>query len=951
MVIQAQTTSCDTVSTVPWTENFNALVGTAYNVEGLLPDCWRSYWNGSDTALAPHVINAYPYGSVHNYLTSGQQALLLLAGTTGLPGIDSVAIVESPRVAGGLNGKQLSFYYMQESANYGNLYVGYMQDSTFVTLADLPQQQTGQTVTLRFDSIPAGVDRIALRWRKIGMWYSVIVDNVELVALDSVPTVAIATPQQVGVDSVLFRAYLIDGLNDSLTYSWHSTMAAAGLATLITANDSAYIVYSAQGTDTVSVIATNAYGVDTAWVPFTFVGAPETSINGPSTVQTGVTVTYTAQLSQGSTNGITYSWQSSMAAAGHATMTATGNTLQIVYFTGGTDTLTVITTNTYGVDTTIRIISVSSICHITTFPWTEGFENGLPSCWSTWSNNNDEWMHHWRISNQTYEAHNGSRCIWSQNLSGDYVNTQDWLMMPPVELPALSNMSLNFYAWFSGDDPGLAVLVSTQGRSDLNHFSDTLFFEQTYTGATPHYVMRSVSLAAYAGQTIWIAFVHANQCWTLHLDDISIDHTDVPVAAISGPATQLSSEEALFTAHLVHGDTAGVSYTWHSTMADAGLATLTATDSTVAIEYHAGGIDHVSVVIANAAGSDSAAMTCTVIDCEPITQLPYTVCLNNSSDLTCWQKGGWYITNYYSTGVTCMTADNMSHDPVDKWLVMREIAIPADYTQSYTLRWHIICDHSKYQVLVSTQGRSDHSLFDTLYYEQNDTSSFFANQWTSHTLSLDAYRRQNIYIAFRNLGWYNSPTHYADGGAIRIDTIQVSADTLPTPPPDTVWRTVTVSTNVSGVETYGSGLYVDSSTVEIGYHLADTSTVGGHWQFLGWDDGGTGNPRDIVVTSDTAIVALFEWVADTTTQAITQSDIQAITIYPNPATHQVSIECSETISEARLTDLTGRREQVRLTAEGTGRYTLDLTACPQATYLLSLTTASGKTHTVRLLKH
>ena len=46
----------------------------------------------------------------------------------------------------------------------------------------------------------------------------------------------------------------------------------------------------------------------------------------------------------------------------------------------------------------------------------------------------------------------------------------------------------------------------------------------------------------------------------------------------------------------------------------------------------------------------------------------------------------------------------------------------------------------------------------------------------------------------------------------------------------------------------------------------------------------------------------------------------------------------------------GRREQVRLTAEGPGRYSLDLTDRPQAAYLLTLTTASGKTHTIRLLK-
>jgi hypothetical protein len=81
---------------------------------------------------------------------------------------------------------------------------------------------------------------------------------------------------------------------------------------------------------------------------------------------------------------------------------------------------------------------------------------------------------------------------------------------------------------------------------------------------------------------------------------------------------------------------------------------------------------------------------------------------------------------------------------------------------------------------------------------------------------------------------------------------------------DTLWRTVTVTTNVLGAaETYGSGVYADSSLVEIGYTMVDTTTMGGHWQFLGWNDGGMGNPRDIVVTSDTTIVTLFQWVADT----------------------------------------------------------------------------------------
>ena len=82
-------------------------------------------------------------------------------------------------------------------------------------------------------------------------------------------------------------------------------------------------------------------------------------------------------------------------------------------------------------------------------------------------------------------------------------------------------------------------------------------------------------------------------------------------------------------------------------------------------------------------------------------------------------------------------------------------------------------------------------------------------------------------------------------------------------------------------------------------------------------------------------------------------DEGAFVAYPNPFRQKVTIEVQggEPLAEtAWLTDLTGRREQVRLTPDGPGQYSLDLTSRPQATYLLTLTTASGKTHTVRLLK-
>ena len=63
-------------------------------------------------------------------------------------------------------------------------------------------------------------------------------------------------------------------------------------------------------------------------------------------------------------------------------------------------------------------------------------------------------------------------------------------------------------------------------------------------------------------------------------------------------------------------------------------------------------------------------------------------------------------------------------------------------------------------------------------------------------------------------------------------------------------------------------------------YLLSTATEGGHWQFLGWSDGPTETPRQILVTSDTAIVALFEWVADSTQgiNDILSSDIKVYSL-------------------------------------------------------------------------
>ncbi len=86
-------------------------------------------------------------------------------------------------------------------------------------------------------------------------------------------------------------------------------------------------------------------------------------------------------------------------------------------------------------------------------------------------------------------------------------------------------------------------------------------------------------------------------------------------------------------------------------------------------------------------------------------------------------------------------------------------------------------------------------------------------------------------------------------------------------------------------------------------------------------------------------------------------DEESWVAYPNPFRQRVNIgiengdlRIENGVAKAWLTDMQGRREEVRLTPAGNGKYTLDLTSRPQATYLLTLVTATGKTHTLRLLK-
>ncbi len=373
------------ISELPWMEEFSSTTAVSYNASnGKMPSCWHRYWNGSNANYAPHVINNYrSYSAIRTYCQSNR-ALLLMAGSSN--GWDSVATVESPIFDDNINGKLLSFYYMYEYANYGLLSVGYMQDSTFVSIAEMEPQAVGHTETVCFAGIPVDVNRFALRWEKSGSWYGVIVDSVQVTAPDTLPSVRINAPETVFVgDDNLYKAVLTNGLTDNLSFTWHSTM----LDTTITLNTSGMILnYQSEGVDTVTLVVSTAHGSDSAMVVVTVAShpLPQIALSVPPEVYVDDAIAIGATINSCSGNGLGYTWHSTLLDStwsGNISPSSSPSWI-IMYTDGGIDTLVMVVTNMYGSDTATAIVRVHN-CQGCSLPYHEDFSTvsgTFPYCWT-----------------------------------------------------------------------------------------------------------------------------------------------------------------------------------------------------------------------------------------------------------------------------------------------------------------------------------------------------------------------------------------------------------------------------------------------------------------------------------------------------------------------------------------------------------------------------------------
>ena len=460
--------------------------------------------------------------------------------------------------------------------------------------------------------------------------------------------------------------------------------------------------------------------------------------------------------------------------------------------------------------------------NVTSFPWTEDFESGsAPAGFTFVDSDNDG--NGWEVYDfgTTANGHNGSDYVIT---SASYINNvgaltpDNWMILPAFDIPAGSDFELTWYE--KGQDASYAaefysVYINTTGNTVANFTATTAVLTSTATG---DWVKKTVSLANYAGQTIYIAFRHHNvtDMFYLDIDDMRIGTAGAPDLSISGPAIVLMNQPATFTA------TSNVNtLTWYvdGTQESATGLTLTYTFTT-------DGLHEVVAEATNNAGSAYDTLEINVVDCGgAISSFPYTE--NFEAENPCWQFVSADPANDDRTGITT----NAAHEGTSSF-VLSSYANATDYNQflispefnlsagtDYMVKFWYMGDHSTdaFRVRVSTTT-ADTAAFTTVLADMPTVNT----TWTEVAYPLPAGTK---YIA---INYYGNYAYYLYIDALSVEEMGVPSVYLDGP--------VSVGTNMPATYTATASLadtliwYVDGTDANNVGEVLTTSftTVGNH---------------------------------------------------------------------------------------------------------------------------
>ena len=562
--------------------------------------------------------------------------------------------------------------------------------------------------------------------------------------------------------------------------------------------------------------------------------APTVTIEGPATVMAGDAATFTATV----TNSSNITWT----LTGATPATASGASVTATWSAAGTYNVIATATNAAGTTSDTLVVHVISCSVINTFPYSLTFsanDADLLNCWTILDQDGDGYSWTTELPTGDNDAIGSASYI-----NGAGVLTPDnWLISPQIQLASGGTYTLSWdVASLLNFDfaEHYGVYVSTSGAAPSNF---TLL--QQYTLTTNATTQVSLSLNAYAGQTIRIAFRHWNctdQYW-MTLDNIAIVQSSTPVQQ--------------YTLTVNSNNSAWGSVTGGGTYASGATATLTATAATGYhfVQWQDGNTDNPRTVTVTANATYTATFAADA-GCPPVTTFPYSESFDAS--LGCWtavdgNNDGytWLLSSGISGGSTTIAphsgagmAASFSWNSggamnANEYLVSPQFVLPAG--QTVTLSWWFRVNGSypedKLAVKVSTTGDAV-SNFNTTLFDITPTSVH--GDWTQQTVDLSAYAGQSIYLAFHHHDSY-------DANYLLVDDIQITATgSAPTQ------YTITVASNNSAWGTVtGGGTYASGATATL------TATAATGYHFVQWQDGNTDNPRTITVTGNATYTATF----------------------------------------------------------------------------------------------
>ena len=480
--------------------------------------------------------------------------------------------------------------------------------------------------------------------------------------------------------------------------------------------------------------------------------------------------------------------------------------------------------------------------NVTSFPWTEDFESGnAPAGFTFVDSDNDNYG--WEVSDfgTTANGHNGSDYVIT---SASYVNNvgpltpDNWMMLPTFDIPAGSDFELTWYE--KGQDSNYAdefytVYINTTGNAVANFTPATAVLTSTATG---YWVKKTVSLASYAGQTIYIAFRHHNvtDMFYLDIDDMRIGAAGAPEVSVSGPAIALLNDPATFTA------TSTVNtLTWYVDGVQESATGLTLTHT-----FTTAGMHEVVAEATNAVGSAYDTLNVNVVDCgDAIDNFPYTE--NFEAANPCWLFVSADPANDDRVGITNVQVHegissfrfssyaSATSGDYNQFLISPEFDLPttSDFMVKFWYLGNVSAD--AFRVKVSTTTR-DTAAFTSVLADLPTV----ATTWTEVAYTLPAGTK---YIA---INYYGNYQYYLYIDAFSVEEMGAPSVSLDGP--------TTVGTNMPAVYTVSTTLadtviwYVDGTDANnVGNVLNTTFTTTGNHEIVVEASNNYGNSFDTLV--------------------------------------------------------------------------------------------------------